>query len=673
MEQCIVANAMLAAFLDKNNNDIMDLMKPFVLYLFPEQGQKLEVSKIAEGIREEFGFEDVPENVVLKIIGRIKKEHEYIERKKGNFYVIKTYDKDRFEQKREIIKGKIENLSQKLAEFIVNEGYKAKVSKEEAQEYIQRFLETYNYIGNDIIKYKEITTTSSSQVSNFWVARFVDDQHTNNTDAFNDFFELIKGSLAARSFMFSIADNPSGNGNLNNTSFYFDTRLLLNCLGLGSEEEHQATTELKELIEDNGGEVKTFEHYVDELHGILTKYIKDPDSREGLSLDYFRREKVEDIFVEAYQNSLEDKLKDINIIVTGKPDANSSIEKLDWPIDYMQLKSALTKSVNYSNEDALNNDLQTLESISIIRDGLRGKQTIENCRALFVTQNKDLTYATHQYFKQEQEKRGISLAVNEIELTAWLWVTYGKNSNTLPKLRLLENVYTACCPSEEVLEAFKKNIDYLCAEKQISDAEAAYFRHSRMDISTLVDKISNDSNKVNKERVLDFVDDYKKKIRREEKKNFEKQYHQLDLDKKKFEDGYSQKEKDYEERMHLLELREKRNDSRIQKQESKRREKLIKKAEAYAKRQEKIVRYIVRIMLGFITAMLMGKCILEYAQNNKCLISVYGGLSVLGCLLLAISFYKRGAVILKLFGKKVYAWSYDKKIKEYLDDEDISA
>ena len=74
----MVTNAMLAAYLETENKDYLGLIKPFVLFLLPNVGDKVNISKNTKKLRDEFGFSSIIDNVVIKILLRICKEDKYL-------------------------------------------------------------------------------------------------------------------------------------------------------------------------------------------------------------------------------------------------------------------------------------------------------------------------------------------------------------------------------------------------------------------------------------------------------------------------------------------------------------------------------------------------------------------------------------------------------------------
>ena len=691
-QRYITSNAMLAAYLGKKSTDCFDLMKPFILYLLPPLGERVDMIEISEGIKNQFGFNNVPENVINKIVRRISKQSKYIEKKDGDYYVIAEYDKSSFEKKQRTIATKVDNLSVELAKYIKNKHFNPKVTKEQATGYIQTFLESYNYIYNEIEKYKCITATTSGK-SNFWVARFIVDSYEKNSSLFDDFLEIVKGSLASRAILFFANELTEERKSLQNTAFYFDTRLLINCLGLSSDREHKATTELKELIEKSGGTVCTFDRYVEELHGILTKYIKSPADRMGLSLDYFRKAKLPIEYIKTYRDSLDSHLKDNNILVEENPDCDKPIGDLDWPIDPLELKKTLSQYVNYnSNKDetTLNNDAQTLENISVLRYKLKGKTTLENCKAIFVTQNTDLTYAAHQYFKNKCNVKGIELAVSEVDLTSSLWMKYENNSNNLPEMRLLENAYTACCPTNEVVDAFRRIANDMGEKGHYTQEQVEMIRQGNVDLSTLVDKISNDSEDLSEECVKEFCDEYLSSVEKKVKKSLQKEYSKLGRERKEFYHEHHEKTAQLEKKENDLDTKEKyladyeaeqRRKTSNYKNDVKQR--LINKADDDAKNVQRIVQIVGNIFVGLFSLLLLVLSFVGFIdsfENERVTIRIatliFTGIGFLGVIDVICGIKRGGGYVVSRIAAIAYSRKYEKsleELKKYVPeiDEDI--
>ena len=685
----IVSNAMLSAFLGKQSKDCLDLMKPFVLYLLPQVNSRIDINSISRRMNTEFGFSNVPDNVIGKILKRLAKKKEYVRYEDGYYVVIETYDTSTFEQKKRDITEKVNRLANQFADFVKNEGYSLlPIDEEKARQYIQEFLEHYNYIYTEVDAYRRITGTTEAK-SNYWVARFVISGKEANAQYFDDFLEIVKGSLAAQAVTFWAEDKSGNRRKLQNTVFYFDTTLLINCLGLRSKEEQHATAELKNLIESNGGKIRTFPQYIEELHGILTKYIMSPQDRPGLGLDYFGRNHVSVEYVRQYRDALESYLEKQSIYVDEKPNCSIPIENLDWPIDVLALKKTVSDCVTYKQgkkgEIQLSNDVETLENISILRYNLKGKTYLENCKAIFVTPNSNLTYAAHQYFKTIEHSKGIELAVNDVELTAWLWLNYGKNINEFPKMKLLENAYTACCPSEEVLNEFMNIVNLMREEGELTEQQAQVIRQGNMNISTLVDKSNNDPSCLHEADVKECITEYFESLNQMVQKNYEKEFHALSDAQKEFEKEnekanrqLERREKEVATREKYLSVMETEQKKKVSRQREEDREKQMKKAQEDANKAKKVVKAIGNTIAVLIAVIVIVLCAKATLFDIIAAIRGGGQAPIPFCVLLFVSFcgavaiildvLKDGAHLVNVISQKVFDFFYNRYMEKYLPD-----
>lgn len=615
----MVTNAMLAAYLQMEDKDYLGLIEPFVLYLLPNVGEKIKVSQITKKLREEFGFSSIIDNVVTKILMRISRDKKYIEKDRSSFRVVTEYNKKEFVSKQVEIKREIQNVVNELKLFLEEKKYGKHIDEANVYSALINFLSQYNYLCDNIEKIVDI---SEEKNDSFWVAKFIIYAKEEKPGVYSSFFEIVKGSLASRAIELYAREETSENDiKLNDTKFFFDTRLLISALGLARDEENKATAELMELITNHGGKIATFGYYVKELHGILTKYIRDKNARSELSLDYFNKIHANSIIVQQYADGIEDKLDKINVEIIVDIDRAKAIENNDWPVSLDDLSKCLKEYVRYDLTDqrgmeALDTDATAIESISMLRYGVMGKQTVENCKAILVTQNKNLTYAVHQYFKKQRERKGISLAVSEVDLSALLWLRYCKNESSLPEWRLLENAYAACYPNKQVIDEFNNCLEALNAIGEVDEKQLFLVKSNKINLETLVDKTDNNPNNVTEDKVKELLceaeDLYRKELDKEylEKQEYidiEKQA--LDEQRRKFKRDQDRKEKEIITKERYLDkerqqIKEEKN--RLKTVEQSQKLEAHKKADEEASHKRVSVERFLKILIGILLCIVVG-------------------------------------------------------------------
>ncbi|MHB8128913.1 MAG: hypothetical protein ACYDEX_07940 [Mobilitalea sp.] len=502
-----ITQAMLASYLNNEKMDYLRLLTPFVLKCLPtEKGALVDSKAIQSQLNKEYQL-NILYNVVEKMLQRLCKsnQNQYIRKDHGKYYVAKIYDDTEFSKRKANIKDAHQKVICALVEFLKNSKYIEKMTEDVAEIYLSTFLETYNYtVYENAECMNRITINNGKDKTNYYVAQFVLQEYYKESVIFDNVLEIIKGILVSKAIYFFMSDYKDDmQSKLKGTVFYLDTRLLIDALGLNLKEEQDAMLELLDLLKDNGGVIKTFNHYKTELEGIVYKYAKDVNCRLSLSLKKFSSERYSTHDVEMYLGTLESRLKEVGITCENKPDYDENINKNTWHIDYNALKNALSAQIEYKDKEGYGydspiiNDTNTIEAIAYLR-GTSYRFNIENCKCIFVTKNKDIVQVVNNlYYKERFCKGEINFAITDVDLTSLLWLsTFGKNSE-LPKLKLMENVYAACSPSNAVMNEFIRKINRMSDSNKISNETAILLRTQYSMYNDLSELTDNDSANVN--------------------------------------------------------------------------------------------------------------------------------------------------------------------------------
>lgn len=533
----LVTVAMLTTYLSKEHKDYLDIITPFVLKTFPKNiGEKIDLEHITSILRSDFGFEDFPMNVLKKILERCSKRQGYLKKENKEYYLKRTYDYKTFDKNQNEIRKSIDEVINSLYSYF-NKNIK-RLSKENVTNIFIDFMEYYGYsVMNNFDRLKGLT---KNEKNNYHVARFIINEYENDTNVFNSLLEIIKGFYVYKAiYFFSSGKKKTFSSRLLRTSVYLDTRIVINALGYHLNEDKKATRELLRLINDSGGVVKVFEHTVGEICSILTKYARDPMSRATMNLDYFDRNAYESTDVIRVRDKIRLKLQEIKIEVVDTPDQSVSSEdnlKDMGFIDIVELKTYIEKCyLEVGKRPKSENIERDVESISAI-SRIRGKLTnpsLESCKAIFVTPNSIITKATNELYSDRFSKGEISFIINEMDLTALLWLrTFDKKSD-LPNLKLLEIAYSALRPTDEIISVFNDKVVILEQEGRISGQEALLMRTQHVVKYDIVSLSENDPSKVNDVMVLTVRDNYIKELTKTKDASIEELIKELNEEKRR--------------------------------------------------------------------------------------------------------------------------------------------
>lgn len=175
---------------------------------------------------------------------------------------------------------------------------------------------------------------------------------------------------------------------------------------------------------------------------------------------------------------LDMNLKKLGVDIVDVPNLNtlasglvttSDFEKI---IDEEGLKNHLAGKISYSNDEALSNDIKSIKSINIIRNGKKLKR-LNRCNSIFVTTNYRLVSKTCEFLSDKEE---VPLLMGDLDLTTILWLKNPKRFENFPTLKLLETAQMSLMPTEEIRRGFIKKVNELEKRGNIDGEAATIYR-----------------------------------------------------------------------------------------------------------------------------------------------------------------------------------------------------
>lgn len=477
-KNALITKAMLASYINDKKIDYLDMISPFILKVLPERvGAMINVEEITKKVNDEYGL-DIKQKIVAKILNRLcKDKHDNLIKKEAsrgdflrneestkNYYVNKEIDNTLFDKRKEQMKHSVDEVVERLKCYLNKEYTVLKpISNDEAQKYFLKFLEDYNFeLYSTVDNLRKIQGKERSNSNNFHVAKFILNEYSlKEMGCYKQIEKIQEGyfaSVAIYHFCNSAnSDNP--HKIIDQTRIFLDTRLLIDVLELNRESEARSMAELVALINKNGGKLCTFDYYVDELIGIVHKYLTDTSSRLTLDLERFRRNKTSDAEISLFKEGIRGRLKDKGVEIIQEFDYGQQVEEKTWHIDSLELRRNMRSLINYSGGDnapAFKNDEDTLERIAYCKY----ESVMHNAqKAIFVTTNSGLIKVARNTFRDSFFKNDIDIVISDIDLAAALWLSNYNPDSNLSNLILLENAYAAIYPDKDILSEVLRIIE----------------------------------------------------------------------------------------------------------------------------------------------------------------------------------------------------------------------
>ena len=489
----IISLAMLYAVWQTKHKDVLDLLRPFVLYAIGTTAKindRIDIDAICGCMDKEFGYSSLPQAIVTRILqretlGNDNASKKTIIKRGGSFYLINCLDEDNalFAERRTKCKEKSDAVSAALSAYLNSKEAcgRNNYTQEEAERYLLAFFEARgNSVLTSVDDLRQIL--SKNNEIEYFIARFIL-EHNEKRSIYMDYIvELIKGYYVTTAIYYQ-AENPNiTTASFKDVTFYLDTGILLAYLGYKSKPQNDSVQELVRTLKHNGANLACFNYNIEEVDSILTAYkmsrVQGSRGTSSITLEYFDENKYSCSHVESEQRAFADILRADGIIPV---DPNSMLESqgsdksISGLLNDDAIKAGVLSIRPRYNLTTLPEDIQAINAISRVRAG-KTLRYIEKCKAVFVTKNAVLVSATKKFLEEQEVDVGFPLAITDEDLCVIAWLKDFKISNNLPKMRLLENVLAAITPSPELMDAYFSHINSLEKRGSISQDEATLLR-----------------------------------------------------------------------------------------------------------------------------------------------------------------------------------------------------
>ena len=484
----IISLAMLYALWQSKRQDLLDLIRPFILYAVgttTRVGEEICVTEVCTYMEENFGYKSFQSAVVNRILTRevSTKGEPKIKRHNKKYILVGSYSDliERFTEKRTQCKSHSDAVTFALTQYLNHQQAckRNNYTQSESEVLLLSFFERQgSSIMLSIDNLRQLTARRNE--IDYFVAKFILQEFDQKSVRMDYLVELVKGYFVTTALYLQAENTDVTKASFSDVTFYLDTRILLGYLGYKSKEENDSVQEMVKSLQQSGATLACFPYNIDEVNSILDAYklsiVQESRRPSTYTLEYFDHNGHSYIHVEAAQRLFEKRLKDGNII-TVSPEQALSRHCVDdngvGLIDDSELEEIILSINPKYNLTSLADDIKAVNTISRIRSGKK-LPYIEKCRAVFVTTNTVLVSAIKQYLRDSD--LGFPIAITGEDLCVMAWLKDFEQNNSLPQMRLLENVLAAINPSRDLMEAYFSNLDNLEHQGKLSGDEAALLR-----------------------------------------------------------------------------------------------------------------------------------------------------------------------------------------------------
>ncbi len=481
INEILISASVLSAYWEYGKKDMLDLLMPFLKYTIAKntkENEVVDVRVITEQFKSEFGFFDIPVDVVKTLLNRLSPKVLKISNRE--YTLIKSLDKEYDDYYNRLVqkKERQEKVCEDLANYLNVNIQKGEYNKNNVLNLLFHFFQRNGFF---IVKKADQLNSIYAKDGrlNYEIARFVLKQYTDKTATFDYLVEMVTGYFISTAISYQ---NPS---NSNITRFrkmhcYLDTGIIINALGLSRQEVTQSTNEFINMLKTSGAELFCFSHNYTEVRNIIWAYkncLTNPKFKSYNTLEYFDEKHFSPDDVDNYLALLDRNIEKLGIRIVDPPDLVFSSE-IESEFDYSDLVSVLKEKMVYNKKSidkAADFDGKSIASIVSLRNGDRPTE-FEKAKFIFVSTSYNLAPIVNQFMGYDK-KRIVPVVISEMDLSSWLWIRNYNSYKDFPKSQLLLNSLLATeMPPMQFLDSFFDKLDKLQESGMLSIEEAATLR-----------------------------------------------------------------------------------------------------------------------------------------------------------------------------------------------------
>ncbi len=522
--------ALLSLLWENENRDYLDMICQFVLKSMPIQiGSLINIDNIACKMKEDYGFTNIPRQVIEKALVRLSKSKRtrpcYVRKENRQYVVIERFDSSKFDSNYAEMNRKINEVLSSLIHFLHNQRMLKDVNEEIASKILFNFFESYGLtVVGDTEKLRSITISNGEH--NYYVARFIIRILEKEPIILQSLIDITKGFLIFKAVYYYSTTNIKSDiaSKLRGTEFYIDCSLVIDALGYDSESDELAFDEMCQLIKSNGGRVCVFEHTIEEASNLLEIYARKQYERNAFSFLGLEARKYpqEVLYTIAQPQTITENLAKKQITIFPVPSYTPSDEKKNKYLGFQDEQKIEEQLKSYHKQIMLSNSRVNFDTISLSAIGRLRKDShptrIENCSAIMVTQDWRLCQCMRDlypaYFPPE-----IDFAIHDIDLVSLLWVGQENAQSHLPRSILISYAFAACEINQEIMDKAIELTKKMELDNTIPKEAALIIRSQTAIKSILADITYNNVSRLNEASIVDSINEY---IRKESKEDTQK-------------------------------------------------------------------------------------------------------------------------------------------------------
>lgn len=467
--ETLTSLAILKVNIDRGG-DYLGYLRPFVLQvLFDKRPDSVTDHSVAEYLRTSFGLE-IPVRTVQIILRRLAKSRHL--RREHGVYVLENIDDPGMAFAQERARKHIRDTLDGLIDY-AHRQVGLCLDDHRSITAICTFLSYFNvsclhaYLRGTAIP--DVEGHGGKDVA--LVGKYVLHIQQHDNKLFDKFMVVVEGHMLANALL--CPDLKSAK-DYKRTTFYLDTPLLVQLLGLEGENWRSASVEMTRLLTQLGGRLATFSHTREELGRVLDGAAAKIDTMDGHGriIEHARRSGITRSDFLLLTANVDEKIAEFGVDVRRTPAYSR-----EHQIDESRFEGLLDDGISYLNPRAKEYDINSVRSIYMLRRGAIPR-SIETAKAIMVTSNTAFARAAWDYGRDFEASREVSSVISDFSLANLAWLKAPMGAPSLPMAEVIAFSYAAVQPSSTQIAEFLREIDKLKSSGRITERDHQLLRSS---------------------------------------------------------------------------------------------------------------------------------------------------------------------------------------------------
>ena len=494
-------NALISmALVSQNADNPYHAFCEYIKYCVTVSGNRnVLISDIKGSVEKEFGIK-LPINIVRTCLEYLSEE-DFLCQNKEAIEILKSYDTGAFDAKRREYKETEDKLICALVDYANN--YNKSWDKKDAKEQLIRVLDNSG-LAFDIFSKKDISSRQDEidSIIDEINSLGIDDEECiedtdkqvceDDTPIFSDeniIGRFIKKTLAedsvltdylirvceglmicAGTYQLPSKGKKSNYPDIKGTKFFFDTRLLLRVLGCANEAAVDASRELVNLIQQNGGSIYYYPQTLSEMQNAFDNAIDQYQAKEYISDNEMRFYAISSKHplevLRSKKASLVEELSKL-YIYSSPLGYYDDKETLRYGFDREDLVSFIRSETKWRNK-VIENDATSIWETHMLRKADYTAYCGTHLKLpVFVTTNTRLPLLSLLFSRNRPNTNSLSQwknnrlpVITDVRLTCRLW-NPSKQSERLSLLLLTANSVAAQRPTPAYVERMRSTVEEL--------------------------------------------------------------------------------------------------------------------------------------------------------------------------------------------------------------------